>query len=38
MSRYNTSREEQGSETEQKKRVQPVRVDKKVGRNSYNFV
>ncbi|MGE4290132.1 MAG: preprotein translocase subunit SecA [Salinivirgaceae bacterium] len=34
MSKYNTTRSEQGSEAgEQQKRVQPVRVEKKVGRN-----
>jgi preprotein translocase subunit SecA len=34
MSKYNTTRSEQGNESgEQQKRVQPVRVEKKVGRN-----
>ncbi|MGD9992714.1 MAG: preprotein translocase subunit SecA [Salinivirgaceae bacterium] len=34
MSKYNTTRSEQGGETgDQQKRVQPVRVEKKVGRN-----
>ena len=34
MSKFNTSRSEQGDDAnEQNKRVQPVRVEKKVGRN-----
>ncbi len=33
MSKYNTSREDQSGEEKEKKKVQPVRVDKKVGRN-----
>src|SRR3989339_691763 len=33
MSKFNTSRSESGSPEEEKKAVQPVRVEKKVGRN-----
>jgi preprotein translocase subunit SecA len=33
MSKFNTSRSESGSPEEEKKTVQPVRVEKKVGRN-----
>jgi len=33
MSKFNTSRNEQGAPDEQKRMVQPVRVEKKVGRN-----
>ncbi len=33
MSKFNTTRNEEGAPDEQKKKVQPVRVEKKVGRN-----